>query len=109
LRDAGDAQGGARPTLLAQARERAEQALDLHPDDDHAWWLLAHIHVLAGDSEAAAEAGRRALLENPSWRQLPPSTLRSLGVAPELVAALLEVESFRRLWESLAPEREATP
>ncbi len=104
-----DSQGDTRTKLLARARERTEQALDLHPDDDQAWWLLAHIHLLAGDPEAAAEAGRRALLENPSWRQLSPSTLQSLGLDPELVAALLEVESFRRLWESLAPEKEMTP
>ncbi len=108
LRGAADAQGDARTTLLIRARERTEQALELHPDDDHAWWLLAHIHLLAGDPEAAAKAGRRALLENPSWRQLPPSTLQSLGVDPELLAALLQVESFQRLWESLAPEKDTT-
>ena len=104
-----DSQGHTRTKLLIRARERTEQALELHPDDDHAWWLLAHILLLSGDPEAAAEAGRQALLENPSWRQLPPSTLRSLGLDPELVAALLEVESFRRLWESLAPEAEMSP
>ncbi len=109
LRDAAEARGQARVDLIAQARERTEQALELHPDDDHAWWLLAHIRLLAGDFEGAAIAGRRALLENPSWRRLPPSTLQSLGVEPGLVAALLEVESFRRLWESLAPETEARP
>ncbi len=109
LRDAAGTQGEVRTRLIVKAREQTEQALGLHPDDDHAWWLLAHVRLLGNDPDGAAEAGRRALLENPSWRRLPPSTLQSLGIEPELLAALLEVESFRRLWQSLAPEKEATP
>ena len=75
--------------------------------------MAAAFEAASGDLASrlvyALGAGRQALLENPTWRHLPPSSLQSLGVSPELVAALLEVESFRRLWESLAPEKEGTP
>lgn len=109
LEEAARAEQGERAALLAGARESAGRAAELDPDSDHAWWLLAQIQLLEHQPEAAAEAGRRALLENPSWRHLDPDTLRSLGVDPELVAALLEVESFRRLWDSLGPHPEVSP
>jgi uncharacterized Ntn-hydrolase superfamily protein len=104
LRRAGDAEGDERSELLGQAREQMLLALDLHPQDDYAWWQLARIRLAEGEPQAAAEAAQRALLENPTWRRLSASTRASLGVPPELIEALQEVESFRRVWQSLAPE-----
>jgi hypothetical protein len=46
-------------------------------------------------------AAQRALLENPAWRELSAVNRDSLGVSPELLDALLQVESFRRVWDSL--------
>ena len=37
----------------------------------------------------------------------PESTRASLGVAPELITELLGIDTFRRVWESLAPESSA--
>ena len=100
--------GETRRQLTAQARARTERALALHPHHDHAWWLLAQVRLLANDPEGAGAAARQALLVNPSWRRLPPSTLQKLGIEPQLIAALLKVESFRRLWESLSADSETT-
>jgi uncharacterized Ntn-hydrolase superfamily protein len=102
LKRAEGAQGDLRPGLLVEARAQMEHALGLYPEDDYGWWLLARIRLLQGEPDAAAAAAQRALLENPAWRRLPASTRASLGVAPELINALLEVDSFRRVWESLA-------
>ena len=104
LQRASDSEGAQRSVLIGQAREHMQQALQLHPQDDYGWWLLASIYLLEDQPGAAAEAAQRALLENPAWRRLPASTRASLGVAPELIEALLEVESFKRVWHSLAPE-----
>ena len=98
------AEEGSRAELLGQAREQMLHALELDPDDDYGWWVLARIHLLEGDAQAAADAAQRALLENPSWRRLPASTRASLGVPPQLIEALQDVESFRQVWSSLAPE-----
>lgn len=103
LQRAGTAAGSERAGLLGQARLEMQRALELHPEDDNGWWLLARIRLLEGESEAAAVAARRALLENPAWRRLPESTRARLGVTPELISQLLAIESFRRVWESLAP------
>ncbi|MEJ2516021.1 MAG: DUF1028 domain-containing protein [Gammaproteobacteria bacterium] len=103
------AEGDDRVKLLDQARDRAREAVSLDPEDDGAWWLLARIELAAGEREAAAAAGRRALLENPSWRRLPPHTTAVLGVEPSFIEALTGIESFRRLWDSLAPPDEAPP
>jgi len=94
---------GTRTQLLAQAREQMLRAVTLDPEDDYGWWLLARIRLLEGDTQAAADAAQRALLENPAWRRLPEATRASLGVPPGLIASLQEVESFRRIWNSLAP------
>jgi uncharacterized Ntn-hydrolase superfamily protein len=104
LQQATESEGAKRTALIAQAREHMQQALQLHPQDDYGWWLLASIYVLEDQPGAAAEAAQRALLENPAWRRLPASTRASLGVEPELIEALLEVDSFKRVWHSLAPE-----
>ena len=93
-----------RTDLYKEAHAQIEHALELYPEDDFGWWLLARIRLLQGEPDAAAAAAQRALIENPAWRRLPASTRASLGVAPELITALLEVDAFRRLWESLAVE-----
>lgn len=107
--EAGSAEGETRIRLLARARSQAAEAVSLDSEDDGAWWLLAQIELAAGDRQAAAAAGRRALLENPSWRRLPPETRTVLGVEPELIRRLAEIESFRRLWDSLAPPAAELP
>jgi len=104
LQQAADSEGSRRTELIGGAREHMQQALQLHPQDDYGWWLLASIYLLEDQSQAAADAAQRALLENPAWRRLPASTRASLGVEPELIRELLEVESFKRVWRSLAPE-----
>ena len=107
LKRAEDAEGDQRADLYKEANAQVEHALELYPEDDYGWWMLARIHLLQGERDAAAEAAQRALIENPSWRRLPESTRASLGVAPELITELLEIDSFRRVWESLAPETSA--
>jgi hypothetical protein len=82
-----------------------ERAVRLHPGDDYGWWLLARIYLLEGKQQAAADAAQRALLENPAWRTLPASTRTVLGVEPELIQKLLQVDSFKQIWQSLATER----
>ena len=107
LQRAQDAEGAEQAGLLDQAHGLMEHALELYPEDDYGWWLLARIQLLQGQPEAAALAAQRALIENPTWRRLPAAIRASLGVAPEEIAALLEVDSFRSVWQSLAPETTA--
>lgn len=92
-----------RAALLGEARTLMLDALEKHPSDDHGWWLLARIHVKEGQPQAAALAAERALLENPTWRHLSATNRASLGVSAELLDALLQVDSFDRVWTSLAP------
>lgn len=104
LKKAESTSGKERGNLLEQARMKILRALELYPEDDYGWWALAHIRLLQGDSLGAAQAGQRALFENPAWRHLPPSTRAALGVDQTTISALLEVDLFRRVWDSLAPE-----
>jgi uncharacterized Ntn-hydrolase superfamily protein len=94
-----------RAELIGQARQQMLRALEYHPQDDYGWWLLARIHLLEGQPQAAAQAAQRALLENPAWRRLPASTRASLGVEAALIDSLLQIDSFQRVWHSLAPEQ----
>jgi uncharacterized Ntn-hydrolase superfamily protein len=107
LKRAEDAEEDQRADLYKEANVQVEHALELYPEDDYGWWMLARIRLLQGEQDAAAEAAQRALIENPTWRRLPESTRASLGVAPALVTELLEIDTFRRVWESLAPETSA--
>ena len=109
LQQVSASKGATRSGLIIQAREQMQQAVQLHPQDDYGWWLLASIYLLEEQPAAAAEAAQRALLENPAWRRLPAPTRASLGVEPELISALLEIESFKRVWNSLAPKEPLTP
>ncbi len=93
-----------RAGLLGQARELQLDALQKHPSDDYGWWLLAEIQLMQGDAAQAALSAQRALLENPAWRHLSASNRQSLGVSGELLDALLQVDSFQRVWASLAPK-----
>ena len=107
LKRAEDAEEDQRADLYKEANAEVEHALELYPEDDYGWWMLARILLLQGERDAAAEAAQRALIENPTWRRLPESTRASLGVAPELITELLGIDTFRRVWESLAPESSA--
>ena len=88
--------------LLKQAREAAERGVGFYGGDDQLWWLVAQTRWRGNDIKAAVDAGRKALLLSPSWPRLPERTRIELGVHPDLVNALKEDESFRRLWDSLA-------
>jgi uncharacterized Ntn-hydrolase superfamily protein len=95
-----------RAALLAEARGLMLDALDKHPADDYGWWLLARIHLMQDEPAAAALAAQRALLENPAWRHLSAANREGLGVSAEFLDALLEIDSFRRVWNSLAAAEE---
>ncbi len=101
------ARGSERAALLEQARRLMLSALEKHRSDDYGWWFLARIHMLEGQPQAAALAAQRALLENPAWRHLSVANREGLGVSSELLDALLRVESFSRVWHSLAAVRGA--
>jgi predicted esterase len=45
----------------AEARERAEKAVETYPDASMAWFLLARARHASGDLEGAIEAGRKAV------------------------------------------------
>jgi len=97
----GETDAQQRATLLDEARQHLLYALDRHPSDDYGWWSLARVHLLKGDPQSGARAAQRALLENPAWRRLSAANREALGVSAELLDALLQVESFERLWSSL--------
>ena len=97
-----EARGSERAALLEEARGLMTDALEKHRSDDYGWWFLARILMLEGRPQEAALAAQRALLENPAWRHLSVANREGLGVSTELLDALLEVESFNRVWHSLA-------
>jgi uncharacterized Ntn-hydrolase superfamily protein len=88
--------------LLGEAGSLMEDALTRHPSDDHGWWFLARIQLMQGRQQAAALSAQRALLENPAWRHLSAANRASLGVSDELLDALLAIDAFGRVWNSLA-------
>jgi uncharacterized Ntn-hydrolase superfamily protein len=94
---------------LERALKKAREAVALNPQDDHAWWVLAEIQLQLGERPAAAEAARRALLVNPSWRSLPAATRQALGVSDAMIAELRTVERFARIWDKLAPAAGTAP
>jgi len=99
--------GTEHAALLEEARGLILTALEKHPSDDYGWWLLARIHMMEGQPKAAGLAAQRALLENPAWRHLSVANREGLGVSTELLDALLKVESFNRVWHSLAAADDA--
>jgi cytochrome c-type biogenesis protein CcmH/NrfG len=101
---ASKASGHQQARLLAQAQELQIDALRKHSSDDYGWWSLARIQLSRGNAAQAALSAQRALLENPAWRHLSASNREALGVSDELLDALLQVDTFRRVWNSLAPE-----
>jgi uncharacterized Ntn-hydrolase superfamily protein len=99
--------GDRHAALLAKAHGLMRDALERNPSDDYGWWFMAKIHLMEREPEKAAMAAERAVLENPSWRYLSAANRESLGVSAELLDALLQVDSFNRVWTSLAPTHEA--
>jgi cytochrome c-type biogenesis protein CcmH/NrfG len=91
-----------RAVLLAEARVAVDRALVLHGSDSGYWWLSARVYLARGDLDAAASAGREALLRNPSWARLPTQTRSALGLTSELLDPLRTDPGFERLWQSLA-------
>ncbi len=92
-----------RLLLVAEARDLMLGALKMHPSGDYGWWFLAEIHLMEGKPQAAAQ---RALLENPAWRHLSAANRQGLGVSAGLLDALLQVDSFQRVWTRLASATE---
>lgn len=103
-----EARGADRAARLGEARRLMLDALEKHRSNDYGWWFLARIHMMEGQPQAAALAAQRAVLENPTWRQLSAANREGLGVSSELLDALLKVESFNRIWHSLAAANEAS-
>ena len=101
-----EAHGTDRAALLEEARGLMLEALEKHRSDDYGWWTLAKIHMMQGQPQEAALAAQRALLENPAWRHLSVANREGLGVSTELLHGLLRVESFNRVWHSLAADNE---
>ena len=99
--------GTDRAALLEEARGLMLAALEKHRSDDYGWWTLAKIHMMEGQPQEAALAAQRALLENPAWRHLSVANREALEVSTELLDALLRVESFNRVWHSLAADEAA--
>ena len=102
-----ETRGTDRAALLEEARGLMLEALEKHRSDDYGWWTLARIHMMEGQPQEAALAAQRALLENPAWRHLSVANREALEVSTELLDALLRVESFNRVWYSLAADNEA--
>jgi uncharacterized Ntn-hydrolase superfamily protein len=100
---------GEQATLLAKSAGLLERALRRHPQDDYSWWTLAKVRLAQQQPDFAAMAARQALQTNPHWRHLPPSTRQALGVPPELISRLLQIESFRSAWDGLAAKQQAGP
>lgn len=86
-----------RDPLAQQAVDLLVEATDLDPDNGWHWMSLAAARLAAGDREAAATAGVRALQADP-W--IKTGILRGFG---DLAVAeqLLEDEAFRRAWEAI--------
>ena len=99
------APGEARDALLARAVDAASRAAELTPNEDHAWLVLARVHLARGEKEPAGQAGARALVLSPAWRGLSPHSRAILGMSPEVLDQLLETQVFARLWETLPEGR----
>ena len=56
-----------RDAAVAQAREAAERARELDPQDRFAWFALASAHLADGDPFAAATAMEEGLRLSPDW------------------------------------------
>ena len=87
---------------LARAALAAERATTLNQLDDLTWLMQARVELARGNRQAAGIAARRALLLNPSWRTLRPATRGALGFDDAMLKALLGVDSFGRLWQSMS-------
>lgn len=90
-----------RDPLVAAALKAAELAVGYNENDDWAWLLLARARLASGAVKSAARAARNAILINPALKKIGPKPRAVLGLSEELLQRLVEVESFRRLWNSL--------
>ena len=98
LRAARSAAGAEREALLATASEQAHRATRLYPANGWGWMTLAQVRLEEGDREAAAAAGRRGLTQDP-W--IKTALVQGIFGAGPWVEELLQVDSFRRVWEAL--------
>ena len=83
--EAAEAEAQDRATLLAEARERTEFALDLHPDDDARAPLVAGLVASAGagsiprDTVGVGELAQAQLVESPARRFVELVALGAAG------------------------------
>jgi uncharacterized Ntn-hydrolase superfamily protein len=89
--------GAARDALLQDAIAALEAATRLDPGNGWHWMSLAAARLLAGDTDAAAQAGVRALEADP-W--VKTGILRGFG-SMEVAEKLLEDDRFRQAWEQI--------
>lgn len=87
---------------LKEALSAAERAVALDPGGESGWFLLARVRLELGDHDGAAAAGRVALVANP-W--IKTALLDGLYGQTEFLERLLEIDEFRRFWETLPSQR----
>jgi uncharacterized Ntn-hydrolase superfamily protein len=95
-----------RGTLIAEARARALDAVDLYEFSDAGWVALAGAEAEAGNLAAASDAARRALLINPVLKRYSVIPETGLGIEPPLLKRLLDDADFRKVWNALPGDDE---
>jgi hypothetical protein len=84
--------------LLRTVLAEVETAVELDPANGWLWMTLAEARLEAGDLDAAAEAGVRALQLDP-W--IKTAVLQGIGGRPLAIEALLEIDAFRHAWTEI--------
>ncbi len=100
-----------REAANGEARELAVRATQLYPGNGDAWLALAEAERLAGDTRAASEAFRAALIVNPQLKRYALHPGWGMVPAPVSLRALLKLPGVEALWEALPspPQQAATP
>jgi uncharacterized Ntn-hydrolase superfamily protein len=100
-----------REAANGRARELATSATQLYPGNGDAWLALAEAERLAGDTQAASDAFKAALIVNPQLKRYALHPGWGMVPAPVALSALLELPGVEALWEALPepPQRTATP
>ena len=91
-------EGAERRAHLARAQQAAEEATHRYPGNEWGWLTLADVLLNSREGDAAAQAAIRALTVNP-W--LKKALLEGTFGRQALIESLLQIETFRRVWEAL--------